>query len=108
MTAIVHFIGFRGDEYLSAVRVWGLPHYVHRGWDKRARHEIAPGDTVVFAHGTSDDPPGEWDFHDLDEQWLIPPERDNPTSLSDLPRRRGEHRRHRLGGPPGHEVGGKL
>lgn len=25
----MHFIGFRGDEYWSAVKVWGKPDHVH-------------------------------------------------------------------------------
>lgn len=50
----VHFVWFRGDEYLSAVRVWGQPDFIHMGWDTRARREIADGDTVVFAKGAHD------------------------------------------------------
>lgn len=49
MTASVHFVGFRGDEYHSAVRVWGVPDFFHRVWDVRASHEAVPGDVVVFA-----------------------------------------------------------
>jgi len=51
---MIHFVWFRGDEYLSAVRVWGQPDFVHMGWDSRARREIADGDTVVFAKGEYD------------------------------------------------------
>jgi hypothetical protein len=47
-TPAVHFVGFRGDEYHSAVRVFGLPDFVHRVWDGRAMQEIAICDTVVF------------------------------------------------------------
>ena len=50
----VHFVGFTGEEYISAVRVWGEPEFTHRGWDKRARREIAAEDTVVFARGPHD------------------------------------------------------
>lgn len=46
---VVHFVGFRGMEYVSAVRVWGQPHYVHLWLDRRAMRDIYPGDTVVFA-----------------------------------------------------------
>jgi hypothetical protein len=49
MRPALHFIGFRGDEYLSAVRVWGRPDFIHRVHDKRAFREIAPVDIVVFA-----------------------------------------------------------
>lgn len=49
MAKSVHFVGFRGDEYLSAVRVWGEPDFFHRVWDVRASHEVVEGDLVVFA-----------------------------------------------------------
>lgn len=48
MKTAVHFVGFRGEEYHSAVKVFGLPDFYHRGWDRRAQRDIAPGDTVVF------------------------------------------------------------
>lgn len=64
---IVHFIGFRGDEFWSAVRVFGRPHYIHRGWDLRARREIDDGDILVFATGTADDPPRVRSYDDLTE-----------------------------------------
>ncbi|KQN09832.1 hypothetical protein ASE85_02540 [Sphingobium sp. Leaf26] len=47
----IHFVGFRGDEYWSAVKVWGLPHFIHMGNDTRMRREIHCTDTVVFANG---------------------------------------------------------
>lgn len=47
----VHFVGFRGEEYLSAVRVWGFPDFIHRVWDRRSRREISDCDTIVFAKG---------------------------------------------------------
>lgn len=46
---MVHFVGFRGEEYRSAVRAFGLPDFIHRVWDQRAHQEIAPGDVVIFA-----------------------------------------------------------
>lgn len=48
----VHFVGFRGDEYNSAVKVFGQPHYVHPRLDSCALREIAEGDIVVLAQGT--------------------------------------------------------
>lgn len=63
----VHFVGFRDDRYWNAVRIWGRPHFIHRGWDIRARWETADGDTVIFAKGTADDPPNVRNFHDIDE-----------------------------------------
>ena len=32
----VHFVGFRDERYWSAVKVWGRPSFIHRGWDMRA------------------------------------------------------------------------
>lgn len=45
----LHFVGFRGEEYHNAVRLWGKPDFYHRVWDHRAQREIADCDTVVFA-----------------------------------------------------------
>ena len=45
---MLHFVGFRGDEYNRAIRVFGPPDFIHRDWDWRAFHEVAPGDVVVF------------------------------------------------------------
>lgn len=59
-----HFIGFRGDEYTRAVRVFGKPDFVHRLWDARARQEIQPGDRAVFAKGSPDDAPTPFSFND--------------------------------------------
>ena len=47
----LHFVGFRGDEYVSARRVWDPPDFFHIGWDLRVQREIALGDTIVFAKG---------------------------------------------------------
>jgi len=49
----IHFIGFRGEEYHSAIRVWGPPDLIHRWADKRfwLGGELCPGDTCVFANG---------------------------------------------------------
>jgi hypothetical protein len=49
MFVSVHFVGFRGDEYSRAVKVWGKPTFVHRIWDVRAAAEVSEGDLVVFA-----------------------------------------------------------
>jgi hypothetical protein len=48
-TPCVHFVGFRDDRYWNAVKVFGLPDFVHVYWDYRAMADVAPGDTVVFA-----------------------------------------------------------
>lgn len=50
----VHFVGFKGDEYVSAVRVFGKPDFIHRKNDLRLVFggELAPHDTVVYANGS--------------------------------------------------------
>lgn len=63
----LHFIGFRGDEYIGAVRIFGVPDFIHVGWDRWARIEIMPGDIAVFARGTIDDEPSPFGFPDLRE-----------------------------------------
>ena len=50
MKAVI-FVGFKGAEYLSAVRVFGPPDIISRYADPRLFGDIAPGDTVVFANG---------------------------------------------------------
>ncbi len=65
-----HFVGFRGDEYLSAVRAFGKPDFIHRGWDLRARREIADGDLIVFATGGPGQEPRVKSYDDIREEWL--------------------------------------
>ena len=62
---MIHFVGFRGDEFSSAVRIWGSPDYVHWVHDNRLCHggELHPDDTVVFANG-SEGRFTEWTFND--------------------------------------------
>lgn len=61
----LHFIAFSGDEYTSAVRVFGKPDFIHRYWDSRAASMIIDGDVAVFAKGTIDDPfPSIYSFDD--------------------------------------------
>lgn len=64
---VVHFVGFRGEEYWSAVKVFGRPDFFHIGWDLRAQREIADGDLVVFAKGCADQAPAERNFPDIIE-----------------------------------------
>ena len=68
MTPYVHFIGFRGDEYWSAVKVWDRPHFIHRGWDRRGQRDIADGDVVIFATGDHDQEPRARSYDDLKEE----------------------------------------
>ena len=61
----VHFVGFRGEEYWSAVRIWGRPGFIHRRNDPRMRRELHPADTVIFANGT-EARPSDRNGNDLD------------------------------------------
>ena len=63
----VHFVGFRGDEYHRACRVFGVPDFIHIGWDRRARREIADDDLVVFATGSHDQPVSDRNYNDIVE-----------------------------------------
>ena len=56
MKPALHFVGFRGDEWWSAVKIFGKPDFIHPKWDSRARREIAEGDVLVFATGDFDQP----------------------------------------------------
>lgn len=67
MRRCVHFVGFRGDEYTSAVRAFGEPDFIHRGWDKRAQREIADGDLIVFAQGDANQTPRDRSYDDIRE-----------------------------------------
>ena len=49
----VHFIGFRGEEYWSAVKVWGFPDFIHSWHDNRMYGDVGDNDILVFA-GKSD------------------------------------------------------
>jgi hypothetical protein len=69
----VHFVGFRGEEYRSAVRAFGLPDFVHRVWDNRAVQDVAACDTVVFAK-YHDRPPSPYSFDDSNQP-------DDPAAL---------------------------
>ena len=64
---VVHFIGFRDDRYWNAVRIWGPPAFIHYVWDRRALQEIAAGDIVVFATGSDEQEPREFNGPDLVE-----------------------------------------
>ena len=53
---IVHFFGFRGSEYISAVRVWGQPDFIHPIHDRRSYVDYDPiNDIGVFAGKESED-----------------------------------------------------
>jgi len=63
----VHFIGFRGEEYWSAVKVFGRPHMIHMGWDRRAQRDISEADVVVFATGDEHQPLAVYNYPDIKE-----------------------------------------
>lgn len=65
---MLHFIGFRGDEFHRACRVFGRPDFVHVYLDHRAIAEIMPGDRVVFANGAENKPINPHAFNDS-ERW---------------------------------------
>lgn len=52
----VHFIGFRGEEYWSAVKVWGKPDFVHLKATWSCLGEIDADDIVVFGPKAFDVP----------------------------------------------------
>jgi hypothetical protein len=63
----LHFVGFRGDEYTTAVRIFGLPDFIHRNWDVRVLFggELDPTvDVLVFARGDENDTPNKFPFND--------------------------------------------
>lgn len=64
MKQCLHFVGFRDDRYHNAVKVFGLPDFIHPGWDRRAAREIAQGDVVIFASGTDAQEPRQQNFTD--------------------------------------------
>jgi hypothetical protein len=67
MTRAVHFVGFRDDRDWAAVKVWGLPDFIYRGWDQRAQREIADGDVVIFATGDGHQQPSRYSFDDSNQ-----------------------------------------
>lgn len=66
MRSMVHFVGFRGDEYNRARRIW-TPDFIHPRWDIRARREIADGDIIVFAEGDDRQKPSRFNAPDFVE-----------------------------------------
>jgi len=65
MRPAIHFIGFKCDQrFWNAVRVFGLPDFIHPGWDKRANREIWDEDIVIFANGPADQTPRAMNYTD--------------------------------------------
>lgn len=63
----LHFVGFCGDEYVRAVRIFGRPDFIHIGWDRWAMQEVVTGDVAVFATGTCEDEPSRCAFPNIRE-----------------------------------------
>ena len=51
---MLHFVGFRGEEYWSAVKVWGVPDFYHRFNDERVLFggEMSVNDVAVYANNS--------------------------------------------------------
>lgn len=69
----VHYVGFRGDEFARARRLFGAPVFIHRQWDRRAQRDIGPDDLVIFATGDETQSLARSNGDDIDERWLLPP-----------------------------------
>jgi hypothetical protein len=64
----IHFIGFRGEEFWSAVKVWGQPDFVHMIHDARMYGDVGPDDTLVFGPKASPDIISQYSWQDH-ENW---------------------------------------
>ena len=47
-TRAVHYVGFRGDEYVRAHRIWGGPVIIHKDYYDRVFTEVGDDDVVIF------------------------------------------------------------
>jgi hypothetical protein len=56
MPKTVHYIGFRGDEFTRAKRLFGGPVMIHRVNDLRTQGDIAEGvDVAIYANKERED-----------------------------------------------------
>lgn len=52
----LHLVGFRGDEYWSARRLYpDLPVFIHRVHDERAHRDFGEHDVIIFANDERED-----------------------------------------------------
>jgi hypothetical protein len=72
MKPALHFVGFKGDEYTTAVRIWGQPDFIHPKWDRRAQIDIVFDDIAIFAQGDINQPISKYNAQDL-----VPQDPDN-------------------------------
>lgn len=68
MTKHVHFIGFRGEEYWSAVKVFGPPDFVHMTHDNRMYGDVGEYDVLVFGPKAHPDRISDYSWQDH-ENW---------------------------------------
>ena len=63
----IHFIGFRGEEYWNAVKVFGPPDFIHLIHDRRMYGDVGPDDILVFAYKADPDQISKysWQDHEL-------------------------------------------
>ena len=57
----VHYVGFRGDEFSRAHRVFGGPVIIHMVMDDRVWTEVGPDDVVVIGPKGHTHSPFVWD-----------------------------------------------
>lgn len=62
----MHFVNFRNDaqRIANAMRVFGVPDFIHFYWDARARAEILADDIAVFAEGSAHDAINPYTYDD--------------------------------------------
>lgn len=68
MRSSLHFVGFKNERVYTARRVFGMPDFYHRHWDRRAVSMVIPGDVVVFADGDETQEPKLIAFDDSQMQ----------------------------------------
>jgi hypothetical protein len=63
----IHFIGFRGDEFVRACRVWGYPDHIHLIHDHRMYGDVGEHDVLIFGPKADPDRISEysWQDHEL-------------------------------------------
>jgi hypothetical protein len=64
----VHFVGFRGDEYHRAARVFGPPDFVHMVHDARMYGDVGARDVLVFGPKADPEKISEYSWQDH-ENW---------------------------------------
>lgn len=63
----IHFVGFRGDEFNRAIKVFGKPDFIHRNFDTRVfggGEFDKDNDIVIFANSSDAKTPSPFAFDD--------------------------------------------